>query len=262
MEPEPCLHLCTSLRDLCCWGRRPRVPIELYSFCDTHAIQFMKYLLVSFFGHAAKTALFVSTHNAFYILFKKDFLHYFVTAWKAKALPQTASGGVPLHFKKTSSGVLTQDSVLLLLRGMDQFCLSCIVQTPLSSIDVLRNVYVPMNSFDVRQLHFDALVPAFVLPDKTQFVSANVLAAPFVMLLNGSSTPDPRLYQSGTQSLWNTLTANSLTLSKLRHGVLLQQTKNEKPDHDVKGQTPILSHDIRDDIGETKGDYEQFRCEL
>lgn len=250
---EPCLQLCASQHDLCCWGRRPTVPIEMFSFCASHAIDFTKYVLGSFFSHAAKTALFISTHDTFYILFKTDTTHYYVMAWKAKHAPLTASGKKPLHFRKTSSGVLTQSSVLQLLQSLDQFQLSCIIQTPLCSIDALKNVQVTTESFNVASLHFDASVPAFVV-SPTDFVSPNTLSAPFVMLLNGSSTPDPRLYHSGTQSLWSTLTANKSSLSKLRHGVLLQQTKKrENTSGEFKEQNGVC---------ETKNNYEQFRCEL
>lgn len=266
---EPCLQLNQLQTDLCCWGRRPVVPIELYSFCSTHSTHFLEYVLVSFFGHAAKTALFVSTSDTFYILFKKDFSHYFVMAWKAKPLPLTLAGKKPLHFRKTSSGVLTQKSVVQLLEKLDNFELSCILQTPLRMIDALQNVFVPMNAFHVSHLEFDATVPAFVLADSTHFISPHVLSAPFVMLLNGSSTPDPRLYSNGTLNLWNTLTANRVQLSKLRHGVLLQQTKKlENVDDDFKKQyndecTPPSTLPLRQRHNDqTKGDHEQFRCEL
>jgi hypothetical protein len=222
---QPCLELNQLENDFCCWGRRPTVPIELYTFCPTHAPHFLQYLLDSYFTHAAKKALFVSTHDTFYVVFRLNLEHYQVVAWKAKALPLTPiTKKKPLHFRRATSGLMTVHSVLELFQSLLQFQLSCVIQTPLDIIDALKHVHVPLVHFDVKRLQFDPVVPAFVISTQ-DFVLPDVLSAPFVMLLNGSTTPDPRLYNSGTQNLWSTLTGNKLPLANLRYGVLLQQTK-------------------------------------
>lgn len=248
---QPCLELCQLENDLCCWGRRPTVPIELYTFCATHAPQFIHYSLDSYFGHAAKKALFVSTQDTFYVVFRLNLQHYQVVAWKAKALPFTTSDKRPLHFRRTNSGLLTLKSMLELFQSLNKFQLSCVIQTPLDNIDALRHVHIPMTPFDVKRLQFDSGVPAFVISSQ-DFVQPDVLSAPFVMLLNGSTTPDPRLYTSGTQNLWSILTGNKLPLSNLRYGLLLQQTKTVNKEN---------RYGHKDD-DETKSNYVQFSVEL
>ena len=253
---EPCLSLSIQQTDLCCWGRRPVVPIELHTFCQTHATTFLQYTVQHYFRHAAKTALFLSTHDAFYIIIQADLKHYHVMAWKAKALPCTVGGTKPLHFRKKTSGLLLFDSVVELLQSLSKFQLSCIIQTSLQSIDALKHVVVPLKPFDVKRLQFDANVPAFVV-NTDGLILPDVLSAPFVMLMNGSTTPDPRLYHSGTQSLWNTITGNKgAALSKLRYGVLLQQTKTMEQENGIFGFFSPVSEN------ETKGGHEQFVCDL
>lgn len=235
---EPCLQINQLHTDLCCWGRRPVVPIELYTFCSIHATSFIEYVLISFFKHAAKKALFLSTNDAFYVVIPVTVQEYQVLAWKAKSLPNTPTHMKPLHFRKKTSGLMMLGSVVELFHSLPRFQLSCIIQTSLEAVDALRYVVVPLWTFRVERLQFDAAVPAFVTPPDG-FILPDVLSAPFVMLINGSTTPDPRLYSSGTQSLWNTLTGSKAApLSAMRYGVLLQQTKtlpleNRSLEHDA-----------------------------
>jgi hypothetical protein len=252
---EPCLQLCQLLTDMCCWGRRPTVPIHLETFCASHSSSFLKYVLSAFFVHAAKKALFVSTLDTFYIIMKVDISHCYLLAWKAKKLPLLQDDCRPLQFRKASSGLLTFNDVFSLLTTLDTFHLCGIIQTPLDAIDAIKNVSVPMMSFDVQRLRFEPSVPAFCIPSH-MCVPPDVLAAPLVMLLNGSTTPDPRLYSSGTQSLWNSILGNVVQvaaspLSKLRYGVLVTQTKNANMDVNGSGTFETKSFDP-----------DQFCCEL
>lgn len=262
---EPCLQLSVLQTDLCCWGRRPQVPIELHTFCSTHAPLFLQYTVLSYFRHAAKTALFVATHDTFYIISKAHVDHYLVMAWKAKQATSTLAPTAvqPLHFRKKNSGLLLFESVVELLQSLPRFQLSCIIQTSLDSIDALRHVVVRLKSFSVSRLEFDPNLPAFVVSSASDgFVLPDVLSAPFVMLVNGSTTPDPRLYKSGTQSLWSTITGNkSAPLHKLRYGFLLQQTKNKEEENYEHPFAPFSSTSA-DAASEAKNNHEQFTCEL
>jgi hypothetical protein len=220
----------------------------------------LQYTILNYFKHAAQTALFASTQDSFYIIIKADVNYYHVMAWKTKKLPFTRSDMRPLHFRKKNSGLLLYESVVQLLQSFRGFQLSGIIQTSLNSIDALRNVVVSLCPFDVSRLQFDATIPAFVLP-KDGFVLPDVLGAPFVMLVNGSTTPDPRMYHSGTQSLWNTITGNRVAaLSKLRYGVLLQQTKTNEQENDRYTVFEVIAPSVASP--ETKSDNEQFICDV
>ena len=260
---EPCLQLNRLQTDLCCWGRRPKVPIELYTFCDFHVPTFLQYTLLTYFQHAAKTALFIATHDTFYIISRADAEHFLVMAWKSKYVPLPRTQTQPLHFRKKNSGLLLFESVIELIQSLPRFQLSCIIQTSLQTIDAIRHVVVDMKPFLVSRLEFDNTVPAFVVP-LDGFVLPDVLSAPFVMLVNGSTTPDPRLYKSGTLSLWSTITGDKAApLHKLRYGVLLQQTKTIEQENNVQPSTNVDGSETRGhQHSETKGHHEQFTCEL
>ena len=224
-------------------------PIHLISFCSSHSSVFLRYVLTAYFVHHAKLGLFVSTLDTFYIFFFKDPFYFIVYAWRVK--PYSPHDAVkPLHLKKTVSSSLLLETVLELLLGLEEFQMSALLVTPLSEIAVLPHVKIALQTVSVTNLRFDTSIPAFVLP-QDQFIPVDILSAPFVMLLNGSTTPDPRLYNSGTSSLWSTMTQSKYSLHKLRYGLFLQQIK-----------TPSLFKSVYTSYNEREDSNGQFVCDL
>ena len=247
---DPCFTLSQSQTDLCCWGRRPILPISLQSFCHFHYPFFLKYVIESYFTHHAKIGLFVSTLDSFYIFLYKDPVHLFAYAWKAK--PQEfVENQRPLHFKKTVSGLITRLTLMEILLSLPVFEMNALIITSLSEVSVLPHVPVSLRSVNVKNLTFNPLVPAFTI-SSVDCVPVDILGAPFVMLMNGSTTPDPRLYKSGTCSLWKIIIKDQFSIQRLRYGLFLTQIK-----------TADFIKSIDDDDGsERKNSNEQFVFEL
>lgn len=246
---NPCLNLAQFQSDLCCWGRRPTIPISLQSFCHFHYPFFLKYVIESYFTHHAKIGLFVSTPDSFYIFLFKDTVHLFAYAWKARPL-ESVGGRRPLHFKKTVSGLITRLTLMEILLSLPVFDMSALIITSLIEVAVLRHVSVSLRGVSVDNLTFDPVIPAFTISEE-QCVPVDIVSAPFVMLMNGSTTPDPRLYKSGTCSLWKIIIKDRFSIQKLRYGLFLQQ---------IKPADFIKSIDNDDD--ERKNNNEQFVFEL
>ena len=254
---NPCLTLNRARSNLCCWGRRPTIPIGLHDFCDRHHPLFLQYLMRSYFVHNVKVGLFVSTQETFFIIFLEGSV-FQVVAWKRKPLPKSR-GMSPLHFQRTVNGKLTLDTVVELLLTLDNFQMCALLETSLKNLEVLRYVRVELQPLDVRRLLFDASIPAFIIPEN-DFIPVDVLSAPFVMLLNGSTTPDPRLFHSGTLNLWNTMVGKRHALQNLRYATLVVEIK---PPETNKLDFPpfylgneFISTSNRDDSDD------QFNCDL
>jgi hypothetical protein len=246
----PCLNIAQSKSDICCWGRRPTIPILLESFCDFHNPFFLQYVIYSYFTHHVKIGLFVSTPDAFYVFLMKDEDYFFAYAWSSKPLA-FFNDQRPLHFKKTVSGLVTRKTTIEILLSLPVFEMSALLLTSLVSVAVLPHVPVDLRVLSVKNITFNPLVPAFTIPS-TDCVPVDVLSSPFVMLMNGSTTPDPRLYKSGTCSLWKTMVKDQFSIQKLRCGLFLRQKK-----------TLDFIKSVSDESGnERKDNYEQFVFEL
>ena len=253
---EPCFQLSQLFDNLCCWGRKPALPLQLESFCETHSHKFLQYVLQAYFTHFVKLALFVSSMDTIYVVFPAPPHMYRLFAWRVT--DQTPVDGLqPLHFKKTVSGTMELHSVLELLITLPCFQIYAILLTPLTSVAVVPNVTLTLRPFDVKNLDFNALYPAFMVPVGS-FVPVDILSAPFVMVLHGSTTPDPRLYNSGTSSLWDTITTQKFPIQKLRYGLFLQSIKT------MWSSKPFYSLEPTDHGNgkETDSEHQQFSCDL
>jgi hypothetical protein len=251
---DPCFLLSQYQSDLCCWGRRAYLPLELQSFCVNHAKLLLQYLLQAYFVHSVKLALYVCTRTSFYLLFKQD-TAYQVFQWKAKPYEHyenaNLNGMKPLHFRRIQSETLNLLQLTDLLFELPSLQIYCLLETPLTVVDVVPNLRIQLHSFDVRQLNYDPLFPAITVPEN-DFIPPHILSVPFVMLINGSSTPDPRFSHSGTMNLWTTLLGKKHLISNLRYGLFLQQIKS-----------PIV-HIKTSDYGNRESAHhsDQFACEL
>ena len=247
---NPCLNLAQFQSDLCCWGRRPTIPISLQSFCHFHYPFFLKYVIESYFTHHAKIGLFVSTPDAFYIFLFKDAEYLYAYAWNAK--PQACNQGRrPLHFKKTVSGLITRLTLMEILLSLPVFDMSALLITSLAEVSILPHVPVSLKGVSFENLTFDPMIPAFTIAE-ADCVPVDIVSAPFVMLMNGSTTPDPRLYKSGTCSLWKIVIKDQYSIQRLRYGLFLTQIK-----------TADFIKSIDDDDGSERKNYnEQFVFEL
>jgi len=262
---SPCFSLARCQTDLCHFGRAAVVPVNLSSFCESHWKQLVQFIVEVYFSHSVKVGLFLSTPTTVFLIFKTPSTgHLSLVAWKAK------KGQRALHLRRVlAASKINLTDIVELLQGLPSFELTCLLDTPLAEVDVIPNVRIPLNKLDVSQLCFDAQCPGFVLePDVC--ISCHVLAAPYVMLINGSTTPDPRLYKSGTLSLWTTATGRSI--STLRCGLLMLQLKTEDPFKSLDGTpgTKLDGQQQQQAGGDYKEQprpyaesfYDQFSCEL
>lgn len=260
---EPCFLLAEALDNLCCWGRRPTLPLSLQSFCVNHSHKFIEHVLQAYYTHFVKIALFVSTVDTFYVIFHKGQFLYQVFAWRVKDLVPV-DGLQPLHFKKTVSGTLEYSSVVNLLDELPCFQMYALLVTPLTTTTVIPNIHVSLHALQVKSLTFDAVYPAFMVPVGS-FIPVHVLRAPFVMLLQGSTTPDPRLYNSGTSSLWDTITSTKFPVQNVRYGLFLQSIKTVFGVSKTvlfHGDSTKPDHPDTDRANEGKSEHQQFFCDL
>jgi hypothetical protein len=216
---------------------------------------FIHYIFKTYFNHHVKLSLFIGTPNSFFLFFPQDLHHLHVSAWKLKPQGSHSNSEKPLHIKKTVSGLVTKETATQIVVELPIFQMTALLCTPLQEVAVLTHVTLVLSSLDVTQLTFDPSVPAFTIPWE-HCIPVHILAAPFVMMLNGSTTPDPRLHQSGTYSLWKTLVphphASTVTAKQLRYGCFLQQLKTMEWSKTVDA----ASND------EGKDHYDQFAFEF
>lgn len=249
-----CFSLARCQTDLCKYGRHAGVPIDTTLYCEQHSKQIIEYIVHVYFGHYVKVGLLITTTSTLFIIFQhKTTGTLSLVAWNAKNLPPVHDKK-PLHLRRViNASAVSLPDIVDLLQSLHTFQLFCLLETPLAEIDVVPNVKVPLYGLDVKQLHFDAAYPAFLL-DGNSCISPHVLAAPYVMLINGSTTPDPRLHNSGTSSLWTTATGR--VTSVLRYGVFVQQIKPGDPFKSLD------AGDLRTTPSESKNYTDQFTCEL
>jgi len=201
---------------MCVWGQRPTKPVCLQNFCHTHSFMFLEFVLTGYFTHVVKLALVVCTPTELYVIFKVSTTgQYYINGWVSRGL---------LYFETSVSSAYTMLDVIQFLLTLPSFELYALLYgTTLPEVAVLPNFTIPLYELHNSQGVYNN--DALVAPDSAAVVPIQVLALPEVTAYYGSNTPDPRLPQGGTLTLWDSITKNKFPVQKLRYGHLLHQKK-------------------------------------